>query len=372
MVKDYTISVMKKSMWIWGLCLLVAAGAARAQVREFRADDPNVNYVGRVLFDGAGAARFDWVGTAFRFRFSGNSCAVRASDTKKSFYLVFVDGKAVGEAVVEGSDRQILLAEGLEAGPHTLMAFKRTEAGEGATTLHAIVLPSGGRLLPWFGSTERRIEFIGNSITCGFGADTADPDARYCPETENAYHSYAAIAARYFGADCTMIAHSGQGVVRNYGDPEPLSECTMLDRYGKVFDDPDAPDWNFASWRPHVVVIELGTNDFSVGATLDPEDFASGYLRLIAAVCRAYGSVPVLCLSSPLSSDDALFAAVRRAAAAAGDNVRFVPILPSILDHGSDVGAGHPNYSGHRKIAMALIPYLSSATGWPCGDRAVE
>lgn len=169
-----------------------------------------------------------------------------------------------------------------------------------------------------------------------------------------------------------MIAHSGQGVVRNYGDPEPLSECTMLDRYGKVFDDPDAPDWNFTSWRPHVVVIELGTNDFSVGATLDPEDFVSGYLRLIAAVRRAYGSVPVLCLSSPLSSDDALFAAVRRAAAAAGDNVRFVPILPSILDHGSDVGAGHPNYSGHRKIAMALIPYLSSATGWPCGDRAVE
>lgn len=363
---------MRICIWLLGLLLLVRTNIVQAQECEFRADNSNVNYVGRVLFDETGAARFDWVGTTFRFRFSGNACAVRVSDTKKNFCLVFIDGREVGEVTFEGTDSYCVLVDGLTAGPHTLTVFKRTEAGEGRTTLHSIVFPSGGCLLPWSGSSDRRIEFIGNSITCGFGADTADPGAQYCPETENAYHSYASIAARYFGADYTMIAHSGQGVVRNYGDKERLSESTMLHRYGKVFDTPDAPAWDFASWQPHVVVIELGTNDFSVGIPPTSEEFVAGYLHLIGSIRQAYGKIPILCLSSPLSSDEKLYAALRQAVAVSDDQVWFVPILPSILDFRSDIGAGHPNYSGHKKIAMVLIPYLSSVTGWPCRDIPTE
>lgn len=253
--------------WTIGLltALLFGAGGVSAQQPSFRADDPKIDYVGRVAFAEDGSASFDWSGTTVRFRFSGNACAARMSDTKKSYYLVSVDGRPYGETVVWGCDSLVLLADGLQPGPHTLTLFKRTEAGEGLTTLHSIEFPSGGGLLPWFGTSERRIEFIGNSITCGFGSETADPGAEYRAETENAYHSYASIVARFFGADYTLIAHSGQGVVRNYGDTATESDYTMIQRFGKTFDSRETPDWDFSRWCPDVVVIGLGTNDFSVG-----------------------------------------------------------------------------------------------------------
>lgn len=361
--------------WTIGLltALLFGAGGVSAQQPSFRADDPKIDYVGRVAFAEDGSASFDWSGTTVRFRFSGNACAAHMSDTKKSYYLVSVDGRPYGETVVWGCDSLVLLADGLQPGPHTLSLFKRTEAGEGLTTLHSIEFPSGGGLLPWFGTSERRIEFIGNSITCGFGSETADPGAEYRAETENAYHSYASIVARFFGADYTLIAHSGQGVVRNYGDTATESDYTMIQRFGKTFDSRETPDWDFSRWQPDVVVIGLGTNDFSVGTPPSRETFIAGYRRLVAAVRKAYGDIPILCLSSPLANDDLLHDCVREAVRTSGDaRLYFVPILPSILDFRSDVGAGHPNYSGHRKIAMALIPYLSSATGWPCLSEEVR
>ncbi len=355
------------------MAMLFGFGIVRANPNEILANASEIDYVGRIEFLDDGSARFDWTGSSFRFRFSGNVCAARLSDTKKSFYLIFVDNEPAREIVVCGGDSLIVLADGLSAGQHTLTAYKRTEAGEGCTTLHAISFPSGGNLLPWTGSSDRRIEFIGDSITCGFGSETADPAAQYCPETENAYHSYASIAARYFGADYTQIAHSGQGVIRNYGDERRVSDYTMLQRFGKTFDCQQGSAWDFSRWQPHAVVICLGTNDFSTKRSFTDDEFVVGYKQLIDSVRRAYGQIPILCLSSPMTDDNHLHDCVRHAVEEYGDgNLLFVPILPTILDRRCDVGAGHPNYSGHKKMAMALIPYLSSATGWDCSSNSVE
>lgn len=349
------------------LAALLLFGHVQARESVVRADNPEINYVGRIEFREDGSARFDWTGSTFRFRFSGNTCTARLSDTKKSFFLVSIDDGPAREVIVSGNDMHVVLAENLPAGQHTLTAYKRTEAGEGCTTLHALEFPEGGGLLPWEGTPIRRIEFIGDSITCGFGSETADPDAQYCPETENAFHSYASIAARYFGADYTQIAHSGQGVIRNYGDEKRVSDYTMLQRFGKTFDCAEGPDWDFSRWQPDVVVICLGTNDFSTDYTFTEEEFITGYTQLIGEVRKAYGQIPVLCLSSPMAADNRLHDCIRQAVARSNDhNLRFVPILPTILDYRCDIGAGHPNYSGHRKMAMALIPYISSVTGWSC------
>lgn len=66
-----------------------------------------------------------------------------------------------------------------------------------------------GRFLTPPEGPARRIEVIGDSITCGYGVDGAD---QYCPfsaATENHYRTYAAIAARDLGADLATLAWSG-------------------------------------------------------------------------------------------------------------------------------------------------------------------
>jgi hypothetical protein len=37
-----------------------------------------------------------------------------------------------------------------------------------------------------------------------------------------------------------------------------------------------------------------------------------------------------------------------------------------------ELGASwHPNYKGQKKVAMSLIPYISTLTGWPLEEKAV-
>ena len=58
---------------------------------------------------------------------------------------------------------------------------------------------------------DRRLLFIGDSITAGFGVLCNDSDAPFTPETESAWHAYAAVASRALDSDAHVIAYSGKG-----------------------------------------------------------------------------------------------------------------------------------------------------------------
>ena len=53
---------------------------------------------------------------------------MRAADTGRNYYNVFVDGRLYGKATVEGASSCVPLAEGLAPGPHTVTVQKRTAA----------------------------------------------------------------------------------------------------------------------------------------------------------------------------------------------------------------------------------------------------
>lgn len=331
---------------------------------DFPASHQNVDYVGRVLKADDGSVSFDWVGVYFRFRFTGDRCSMKVSDTRSSYFMVFVDGEFSHEINTRGGENEIELASGLRNGVHSVMVYKRTEAGEGKTTVKSFSLAGGANLLSWIDAPRRRIEFIGNSITCGFGVETTDPDETYTPETENSYRSYASLTARAFNADCMLTAHSGQGVVRNYGDPKPISDYTMLQRFTSVFDMEPEPLWDFKKWQPDAVVINLGTNDFSTQPHPSEKDFMDGYTKLISLARKAYGDIPIFCLSSPMSGETQRKCVEEVVAQAKSGNLYFVPMYNHALRYPDDYGAGHPNYKGQKKLAMLLIPYMSSVMGW--------
>jgi len=194
-----------------------------------------VRYVGRTQTKG-GDVSFDWSGTSFECRFTGGSLAMRVSDTKKNYYNLTVDGRDAGVVTTFGTDSVVVLAEKLGRGEHTVRMQKRTEGEQGRTTIHAFLLDRGGRLLPALPAPGRHIEFIGNSLTCGYGTEGLSKDEPFKPQTENCNKAYACIIARYFGADYTLIAHSGRGAARNYGDKNTTSQNTMADRIAVMKD----------------------------------------------------------------------------------------------------------------------------------------
>lgn len=262
---------------IFAVLALLCAGAVSAQKRtEAPAASSEVRYVGRTQTNG-GDVSFDWSGTSFECRFTGGSLAMRVSDTKKNYYNLTVDGRDAGVVTTFGTDSVVVLAEKLGRGEHTVRMQKRTEGEQGRTTIHAFLLDRGGRLLPASPAPGRHIEFIGNSLTCGYGTEGLSKDEPFKPQTENCNKAYACIIARYFGADYTLIAHSGRGAARNYGDKNTTSQNTMADRIANTFDEAAEPAWDFAAspYRPDLVVINLGSNDFSTLPHPSRDEFAA-------------------------------------------------------------------------------------------------
>ena len=161
----------------------------------------------------------DWVGDfTLKTRLTGGRLAVRLSETGTSYYNVFVDGKLHNVVKACGKDTVIDFVSGVSRNAHALRIQKRTEGEFGKTTIHRFLLPQSGALQQANIERSRHIEFIGNSLTCGYGTEGKDRNEPFKLETENCNLSFPTIVSRYFDADYTLVAHSGRGAVRNYGD----------------------------------------------------------------------------------------------------------------------------------------------------------
>ena len=163
---------MKRLFFALALCAASGACMAGGDMRFYEARSDKIRFTGRAAENGDGSLSFDWSGCHFTFRFDGSRCAMRAADTGRNYYNVFVDGRLYGKATVEGASSCVPLAEGLAPGPHTVTVQKRTEAEQGRTTLYGI--EADGALLDLPPAPSRLIEFIGDSHTCGYGTEGKD------------------------------------------------------------------------------------------------------------------------------------------------------------------------------------------------------
>ena len=340
------------------------SGAEVAQ-RVYRADAEQVRWVGRVDVTTEGEVRFDWSGTYADMVLVGSKLTMVASDSGLNYFNVIVDGRQHAIVKTEGKEPQrVVLFEG-ESGTYHIRLQRRTEGFNGLTTAYSF--EAEGELDKELSEPRKRhIEFIGDSLTAGYGTDSASGSEPYTAETQNCNLAYGCYIARYFDADYNLVAHSGQGVVRNYGDEKTTSDYTMQQRYGLLFDEADGSrnyDFSQRAYTPDLVVIFLGTNDFSTKPWPSYEQYAEGYGKMIEQVRAAHGEqTPILCVSSYVF--EPTFEYVWRIAQG-GENLHFACILPEAFARPSELGASeHPNRVGQQKMAMMLIPYVSTITGW--------
>ena len=366
---------MKRIAFI--ITVLLAATSAELSAKktvtlnETPASDSRIEYTGRISVDGDEVS-YDWSGVYFRVRFNGPSLAMKCSDSKNTWFNLWVDKEmspiADKKFIVAAKDTVIVLAEGLGKGEHEVILQKRTEGEQGRITIHSFL--TEGEILQADGRKGRHIEFIGDSYTCGYGTESKSGNDPFLAETENCNLTYAAIASRYFGADFNLVSHSGQGICRNYDDYRP--GYNMPDRYSQTFDEDPASRWNpeTAPYRPDLVVIYLCTNDFSTARQPHEMIFAQRYIELLNKVKANYGEdIPVLCMASnvtPFSFDH-----IRNACLMSGlKNISYMGMTTNVHNHTSDLGASaHPNYKGQIKVASNVIPYISSITGWEMEEK---
>jgi lysophospholipase L1-like esterase len=341
--------------------------------RFIKADDPSITYTGRTEILPDGSVRYDWVGVYLQTSFSGSSIAVSISESGRSFHNIFIDGKWIRKIEITGKQgHTIFLASGLSKGYHVLKLQKCTEGEFGCTTVHGFYIPQKG-LLRTIKRKTRLIEIYGDSYTCGYGSEAHSPQEHFTLDTENCNLSYGCIIARYFDADYALIAHSGRGLVRNYGDNHQESKNTMSTRSGHTYDDFDTVNYNFKTYHPDLVIINLGSNDYSPIVTPSVQQYANAYINLINSIKRHYKKVIILCII-PHSTNDYLKCGLNevRKKTQSIKGVFMSNPMPEILptdDLGADI---HPNYIGHQKIAMNLIPTISTIMNWKLENKTIK
>ncbi len=332
------------------------------------ADNPYIQYVGRFEFPNPKKVVFDWAGVYICAKFTGTSCSLRLADSTDE-YAVIIDDHAPRLLTIDTS-KVYKVAWGLsDSIPHTIMIQKRTEPLVGAGAFMGFILDRGGVLLPPDGRPDRRMEFIGNSITSGYGVLGDSSNCHFSPQTEDAAMAYAAMSARELHADYHLISFSGRGVVRNYGDKNKISRNPMPALYDRTCYCDSTTRWDFTTWVPQAVVINLGTNDFSTQPYPDSAVFVNAYCTLIDTVRLLYPGVTIFCVTGPMIEEPCTHyvrEVVRKEQQREGrdKDVFFVEIPRSMMsdtDWGCDL---HPNVYGADKMADVVVRAIRLRMNW--------
>ncbi|MEO6527442.1 MAG: SGNH/GDSL hydrolase family protein [Gemmatimonadaceae bacterium] len=351
-----------------------AAPNGASRLRAYPATSERIRVMGRHTVDGERVA-FGASGVTFLTKFRGTSLEVELEDELRdssghNWFTVVVDGAEPSRFRTRSRSQRYLLVKGLTHGEHTLALSKATEGQNGRNRLVTVYAEE---LLQADPLPVRRIEFIGNSITAGYGAD---PRPLACKQgtwydATHAWQSYAPRVARRVEAQWMLSAISGIGVVRNWNSPAPV----MSRVYGGVYMDyaDSVTTWDYRRYTPDLVVVSLGTNDFSDGAgptprsPLDGDAFVRDYTRFVAGVRTRYPRATLLLLNSPMLDAgknarlNEYLQRVVTARAAAGDNAVSRFAFSAQYTAGCD---GHPDLDEQRRMADELEPEVRARMGW--------
>ena len=353
----------------------------RAPDRHVAPNSPLIRGIGRHLVNKT-ALTFDWVGTGMSVRVSVSPQAGTAGlwalvdAPKHTRFSVFVDANQTRDFFASGGGPQEI--------PLLLLDRKRVTASEGhisAVTLlkttenpHSTTRPvhvlglrsSGFVLLPQNPPTTRRIVVYGDSDSAGYGVDGASDRPVECLikglGMENFAHGWVHLAASALGADASVVAVSGIGVVQNaVGGLGCATQKTLPEIHNRTLFSVDEADFDPRSWNTSIIVIYLGSNDFI--AVFPPSDDAfktaySTFLNDIVAPYGGHGAVPVLHVCGGEDRPCSLIRSV----------VEGVPgsVYTETGDKGQAKGGciGHRNTTQQANLARLMVPIIASTARW--------
>lgn len=329
-------------------------------------DDAHILYSGRTDNAKADEVRFGYSGARVRLAFEGSGIGAKLESAKPNFVNVYVDGNRTEKIKVEGPEQVYPLASGLGAGAHTVEIVKATEGMVGPITFRGFELAEGGKVLDWPKKETRKIEFVGDSITCGYGIEVNDPKIHFSPDTENFSDAYASVAARALNADYLVVARSGIGMLRNYGGPADGSPDNMPAIYDRTLFHSPQPVWDPARFTPDVVCINLGTNDFSKPGP-NQEKYVSNYVTFVNMLIGRYPNARFVLLAGPMNNSDALKSLIAQVVETvnkdhAGKVTTFELSKQGSRGFGADY---HPNIAQAKVNGDELADYLSKLMNWP-------
>ncbi len=324
----------------------------------------NIQYEGRIGFLSDTASVLYWPGSSITIDFEGSSVQALLKDEKgRNVFNVIIDHNNIYKLQLDTDKKYYTLATHLSKGKHTLELFKRTEAVWGATSFYGFKIDGAANLfLP--AEKKLKMEFFGNSITCGYANEDSTAD-RGDAAFENNYLSYASITARHYNAANHNTAVSGIGIMVSW------FPFTMPEAYNRLNPGDPSSSWDFTKYTPDIVVINLFQNDSwlvnlpnhaefkRVFGTKAPDTvfIINAYKNFVQTIREKYPNASIICA---LGSMDATKADshwpgyITEAVKQMNDKKMYTYFFPY---KGT---SGHPRVSDQKNMADQLIHFIDT------------
>ncbi len=323
--------------------------------KKVAANHPDINYMGRIHWTEDGQGAFTYPGTTAMFRFQGTGVGMETSPGSGKF-MVEIDGNEPVAVTYTPTDSLLTLAENLTDTIHNVRITYAIEGYEMKPHFRNFIID--GKLLPAEPKPELKMEFIGNSITCGYGIEDENPEHDFSYDTENHTLTYAYKTARALNADFNVVARSGIGIYRNYGSPKEGDTKTMPLEYDYTMLYNHDYEWDHSKFHPDIICINLGTNDTSEN-NYDIALYEQHYRDFLKHLRQLHPQAKIVLLTGAMLQDQALtdVKSVLDKLASEDELVYRFDMSPQTGELG--YGASwHPSARQAERMAEELIPFL--------------
>lgn len=349
-------------VFLFSIFFLVGCSPCKTESKNFYSADNNFfNYVGRIDFSDKSAPRLWAPGVYIQANFTGTYCEIAINDegflkdaTEHNYIEVVIDSLPVKRIHLTKKNNILSVGKGLGKGKHTITICKTTETKIGYLEFIGLRVE---KLLP-FKKKKYRIEFIGDSMTCGNGMDN---DSIMCGERHwfdqhCAYISYGPSLARRLHADWMLTAVSGYGMSR--------SCCNNDKTIPEVYDYTDLSQchikWDKSKYKPDLISICLGQND----GKQKVETFSKSYIAFLKKLRRENPKTTILLLDSPMAKESLkpyLDSMLTNIHTACNDRNMLLYFYKKRYSNGC---GGHPNKVEHELMTEELYAFLKPKLNW--------
>lgn len=357
--------------------LLIISGSLFAA--DYKATKENVKFLGRTYYDGdilwncfsATGVAFETDSSKVEITLAGDNKANRQpveGNTSVCRVAVFVDGERTHNILMQNREEKITVFE-KNSGSHEIKIIKLSESTHSVFGIKTISVDDGKTISP-VNENKLKIEFVGDSITCGYGVDDENRNHHFSTQTEDATKTYAYKTASSLNADYSMVSCSGWGIISGYSGDGLIKDKQVMKMaydktgftyagFGKKSYMGQRLPWDFSVWQPDVVVINLGTNDasYTKGDPAKCKAYEEGYIEFLKIVREKNPEAQIVCTLGLMGAD--LFLNIQNAintySAETGDSKVTSVKLPQTPTYAAD---WHPTEKGHEKGANVLTNAL--------------
>ena len=339
-------------------------------------EENNVKLLGRTMLIGENLW-MAWSATGVEFEFEGKELLVSilggqaATDFSVNNCFakigIYVDGVRITTDLIRQPRKTYEILKSDTVQRIKVRILKLSEAPMSTLGIEPII--TEGKIRP----TERcahRVEFIGDSITCGYGVDDLDLRNTFSTTTEDVTKGYAYLTAKELGMDMSIISCSGYGVLSGYtDDPQIQNTAELLPPYYETLGfsrdffagsiSPQEVTWDFQKYQPELVVLNLGTNDNSFCQEIPErwEVFMERYVTFLRMIRKNNPEAQILCVYGVM--EDRIAPSVEKAVdtyrmQTSDERITYLYITPDDGSRGYAVDY-HPAPATHMAASQIVV-----------------